>query len=285
MKTAIAALMLALVGVAPTAGAQTLKVCAGNDDLPYANAKGEGFEDRIASLLGDKLGMSVERVGFTDPRYVVRDLLDKQACDVIIGVDQGDPRLDTTPAYYRSSYVFVTREKDGLEIKDWRSEPLQTRRLGVIPGTPAEVMVTQIGRYPDTFAYMMGLGGNKSMRNRFVRYDPAQLIADLRDDKIDVVIAWAPAVARYIGGAGVPLKPSPVPAVAHKSNGEPVNFTFDTALGVRKGNDELLRRLQGVLERNRTDIDGILRSEGIPITAPTVSQASTPAVAAHEGKQ
>ncbi|MBC7206423.1 MAG: methanol oxidation system protein MoxJ, partial [Methyloversatilis sp.] len=252
--------------VAHAAG--TLKVCAADNEMPYANERGEGFEDRIAEKLAAAMDMKLERVGFSDPRYVVRDLLDKGKCDVMLGVDAGDPRVATTRAYYRSSYVFVTRADFGQEVNGWDSPALQTAHIGVIPGTPAEVMLVQLGRYADSFRYMMSLGGNKAPRNRYVRYDSEKLIRDLAAGEIDVAVAWAPSVARYIKSAATPLKVTQVPAQASKSNGEPVHFHFDTAIAVRKDDHALLARIEAALARSRDDIEGVLRAEGIQILPP-----------------
>jgi len=265
-QTLIAALLCALGGVAHAAG--TLKVCAADNEMPYANERGEGFEDRIAEKLAAAMDMKLERVGFSDPRYVVRDLLDKGKCDVMLGVDAGDPRVATTRAYYRSSYVFVTRADFGQEVTGWDSPALQTAHIGVIPGTPAEVMLVQLGRYADSFRYMMSLGGNKAPRNRYVRYDSEKLIRDLAAGEIDVAVAWAPSVARYIKSAATPLKVTQVPAQASKSNGEPVHFHFDTAIAVRKDDRALLARIEAALSRSRDDIEGVLRAEGIQILPP-----------------
>lgn len=265
-QTLIAALLCALGGVAHAAG--TLKVCAADNEMPYANERGEGFEDRIAEKLAAAMDMKLERVGFSDPRYVVRDLLDKGKCDVMLGVDAGDPRVATTRAYYRSSYVFVTRADFGQEVTGWDSPALQTAHIGVIPGTPAEVMLVQLGRYADSFRYMMSLGGNKAPRNRYVRYDSEKLIRDLAAGEIDVAVAWAPSVARYIKSAATPLKVTQVPAQASKSNGEPVHFHFDTAIAVRKNDHALLARIEAALARSRDDIEGVLRAEGIQILPP-----------------
>jgi mxaJ protein len=243
-------------------------VCAADNEMPYANERGEGFEDRIAEKLAAAMDMKLERVGFSDPRYVVRDLLDKGKCDVMLGVDAGDPRVATTRAYYRSSYVFVTRADFGQEVTGWDSPALQTAHIGVIPGTPAEVMLVQLGRYADSFRYMMSLGGNKAPRNRYVRYDSEKLIRDLAAGEIDVAVAWAPSVARYIKSAATPLKVTQVPAQASKSNGEPVHFHFDTAIAVRKDDQALLARIEAALARSRDDIEGVLRAEGIQILPP-----------------
>jgi len=268
MKQILVAALLCALGTGVQA-AGTLKVCAADNEMPYANERGEGFEDRIAEKLAAAMDMKLERVGFSDPRYVVRDLLDKGKCDVMLGVDAGDPRVATTRAYYRSSYVFVTRADFGQEVTGWDSPVLKTAHIGVIPGTPAEVMLVQLGRYADSFRYMMSLGGNKAPRNRYVRYDSEKLIRDLGAGEIDVAVAWAPSVARYIKSSPVVLKTTPVPPQASKSNGEPVLFHFDTSIAVRKDDRDLLARIEAALARTRDDIEGVLRAEGIQILPPT----------------
>src|SRR6218665_1589028 len=93
ISVAAALLLAAAAATAPP----TLRGCAADDDLPYRTGTRPG--------LRGPMGMGVERVPFADPRYIVRDGIDKDMCDVMLGVDSGDPRLQTTSPYYRSSYV------------------------------------------------------------------------------------------------------------------------------------------------------------------------------------
>ncbi|HSI58486.1 MAG TPA: methanol oxidation system protein MoxJ [Ideonella sp.] len=280
MKTSLTAVALATLLLGAHAGAaETLRVCAADNDLPYSTATGAGFEDRLAAQLGAALGMAVERVAFADPRYIVRDGIDKGTCDVMLGVDSSDPRLQTTSPYYRSSYVFLTRAKDRLELRDWNSEVLKTARLGVIPGTPAETMLRQIGRHSESFSYLMSLGGNKSMRNRFVRYDVEKLVNDLAEGRIDVAVAWAPAVARYVKASKEPLHAVVVPE-ARRSDGERVVFSYDTSIGIKKGNALLLSRIENAMAKLEPVFDQVLVGEGIasltPQTAPMAAAAGVP---------
>jgi len=278
------AMALALFAAQATAVAQTqttqaaspntLRVCAADDDLPYTNVRGEGFEDRLAAVLAESLGMKVERVGFADPRYMVRDGIDKDICDVMLGADTSDPRLQTTSPYYTASYVFLTRTQAKLDVRDWSSPVLASARLGVIPGTPAEAMLTQIGRHSDSFRYMMSLGGNKSMRNRFVKYDVEKLVRDLSAGDIDVAVAWAPAVARYVKASDVALKTVPVPD-AQKSNGERVAFTYDTSIGVKKSNTALYSRIETSMPKLRARFDEVLAAEGVSAIASNAARVAT----------
>lgn len=263
------------LGVAAQA-AEPLKLCVSDNDLPFTNERLEGFEDRLGHWLGEALGQPVERLRFADPRFMVRDGLDKGRCDLLLGVDVDDPRVQTTSPYYRSSYVFLTRAQGGPAVSSWRSEALKTARIGVVPGTPAETMLIQIGRYPDSFRYLMSLGGNKAMRNRFVRYDVEKLVRDLAAGEIDVAVAWAPAVARYVRQSPVPLKAVVVPD-DRKSNGEPVRFTYDTAMGLRKGDAGLLARVEPLLQQRRAEVERLLADEGIQaLTATTPHLAHGP---------
>lgn len=257
---------IALFVSAPALAAEPLRVCSADNDMPYTSPDQKGFEDRLADLLGKELGKPVERVQFNDPRYVVRDGIDKQACDVMMGVDVGDPRLSTTSAYYRSSYVFLTRAADKLAITDWDAELLKTTRIGVIPGTPAEVMLRQIGRHADSFRYLMALGGNKSMRNRFVRYDVEKLVRDLGTGEIDVAVAWAPSIARYVKDSKVPLTATIVPD-SKRSDGEPVGFTYDTAIGVRKDNTVLRDQIETAMQKIQPQVNEVLKNEGVDALA------------------
>lgn len=261
-KLFLAGALAALLQAAQAHAADTLRFCAADDDMPYTNTRNEGFEDRLAAQLAQALGMKLERVPFADPRYIVRDGIDKDRCDVMLGVDAGDTRLQTTSPYYRSSYVFLTRSQDKLDVSDWSSPALKTARMGVIPGTPAEAMLTQIGRHADSFRYMMSLGANKSMRNRFVKYDVEKLVRDLAAGEIDVAVAWAPAVARYVKASTVPLTASVVPDT-HKSNGERVGFSYDTSIGLKRSNTALYARIETLLPKLQPQIDGLLAAEGI----------------------
>jgi len=116
-----------------------LKVCAAEDEMPYSNKAGEGFENKLAVLGGKVLDRPVQYVRWTDPRYYVRDLLEKGQCDVSIGMDQGDPRVLTTKPYYRSGYAFVVKEDSKLELENWDSKALrEVERIAFEPGTPPE---------------------------------------------------------------------------------------------------------------------------------------------------
>ena len=245
---------------------QPLKVCNAENEMPYANKAGEGFENKIAGLLGKELNRPIEYVNWSDPRYFIRDFLDKGLCDVVIGMDAGDPRTLTTTPYYRSGYTFITRADANLKIDNWDSEVLQkAERIAFIPGTPAEVMMKKIGRYNDQFNYMHELVGFKSRRNQYVKYDPAKLVSEVAAGKADVAVLWGPSAARYVKSASVPLTMTVIPDNNVRNDGEKVGSHYSTSMAVRKDDTKLLAELNHALQNRRQEIKQILQAEGIPL--------------------
>ncbi|MBF6649828.1 methanol oxidation system protein MoxJ [Methylobacter sp. BlB1] len=265
--TILTALSMALGVAASGAFAQEpLKVCAAEDEMPYSNKKGEGFENKLAQLVGEELGRKVEYVTWTDPRFYLRDYLDKGLCDVSIGMDAGDPRVLTTRPYYRSGYVFITRQNDNLDLQNWDSEILRkAERIAYVPGSPAEVMMRAIGRYNDMFNYEQELVGYKSRRNQYVKYDNAKLVSEVASGRAEVAVLWGPASARYVKESATSLKVTVIPDNNTRADGEKVGFHYSTSMGVRKGDEALLAQLNQVIEKRQQDIRQILEAEGIPL--------------------
>lgn len=259
-----AAVALALSQAAPAA--EPLKVCAAENELPYSNKDGQGFENRLAELVGQELGRPVENVWWSDPRYYVRDYLDKGLCDVALGVDAGDPRLATSKPYYRSGYVFVYRKEQGVKIDNWDSDILRTaQHIAFMPDTPAETMLRKIGRYNDMFNYQQSLVGYKSRRNQYVRYDPAKLVDEVSSGNAEVAVLWGPAAARYVKASKAPLAMSVIPDNNTRDDGEKVPHYYDTAIGVRKGDDALLAQIDQAIAKRGKEIRALLEAEGIPL--------------------
>jgi Cytochrome C oxidase, cbb3-type, subunit III len=87
-----------------------LRVCADPNNLPYSDAKGAGFENKIAQVVATDLGADLSYFWFAQRRGFVRNTLNANVCDVVIGIPADMHMLCTTKPYYRSGYVFVQRE-------------------------------------------------------------------------------------------------------------------------------------------------------------------------------
>jgi mxaJ protein len=265
--TRIALLTSALIALAGGAfAAEPLKVCAGENDLPYSDKNHAGFENKLAELIGRELGRPVEYVWWTDPRYFVRDQLDRGECDLVMGVDEGDPRMLTTAPYYRTGYVFVHRKEKGLKVDDWDDAFLKTAgRIAFLPDTPAETMLRKIGRYNDMFNYQQSLVGFKSRRNQYVRYDPEKLVREVESGSADLAVLFAPQAARYVKQALGKLVMEVIPDRQVRADGEKVPHHYASAIGVRKDQPDLLADIGRALAKRKKDVRALLEAEGIPL--------------------
>ncbi len=245
---------------------KALKVCAAENEMPYSNKAGEGFENKLAELVGKALGKKVEYVFWNDPRYYIRDTLYKELCDVVLGVDKGDPSVLTTQPYYRSGYVFISREADNLVLENWSSDVLRKVKLiAFVPGTPPEAMLRAIGRYNDMFNYSQELVGFKSRRNQYVKYESSKLVSEVSSGHAEVAALWGPSAARYVKASATPLTMTMIPDDNVRADGQKVDFHYSTSMGVRKNDPSLLAQLNKVIEDNQDEITELLEEEGIPL--------------------
>ncbi len=151
-----AALCCALAVAASPAGAQRaelisqteLRVCADPHNLPFSNQAREGFENRIADLMGADLKLPVSYVWFPQVIGFVRNTLRARECDLVMGAVSGDGIMDNTNPYYHTGYMIVTRKADGITATSI-GDPVLVDRLGS-PAQPdaARARLFPRRRYP-----------------------------------------------------------------------------------------------------------------------------------------
>ncbi|ODA66668.1 mxaJ protein [Methyloligella halotolerans] len=249
-----------------TASADVLRVCASSTEAPYSTEDEDGFENKIAKIVADQMGREVEFEWMERPAiYLVRDMLNENKCDVVIGLDHNDPRVLTTDPYYRTAYVFVQPADSELEIDSFDSKDLaKAHPIGFDPGGPVETMLKKLGLYNRNFNYHRSLTNFKSRRNAYIRINPTTFITDLKSGKADLAIVFAPEIARYVTKDDA-VKMTVVPDGNYRVDNEPVPFHFSQSMGVRKGDEELLKELNAALEKSQPQIQAVLEEEGIPL--------------------
>jgi hypothetical protein len=98
-----------------------LRPCIDPNNLPFANLKGEGFENRIAELFAQKLGLPVKYYAFPQRMNFIRNTLryklpgEDFRCDVVMSVPAGYDQVSATSPYYRSTYALVFAKGKGLD--------------------------------------------------------------------------------------------------------------------------------------------------------------------------
>lgn len=255
---------------APTVATQdsrSLRICAAKKQPPLSLEDGTGLENKIGVALAESMGLKPRFVWSEKPAvYLVRDYLDKKLCDVIIGLDTGDPRVATSAPYYRSGYVFITRADGDLDIKSW-SDPRITRleHIAVPFGSPGEVLLKDKGLYEDNMAYLYSLVNFRSARNEYTQIDPQRLVGEVAGGGAAAAVGFAPDVARYVKASVARLRMNLIEDDARKADGEKVPQRFDQSVGVRKDDAALLQLVNIALSKAKPKIEEILKAEGVPL--------------------
>jgi mxaJ protein len=245
-----------------------LRVCADPNNLPFSNATGAGFENKIAEIVARDLGARLEYVWWAQRRGFIRNTVRAGMCDVVIGVPVDLEMTATTRPYYRSGYVFVTRAGDPAPASlddPWLKQAIVGVHLigdDSSNSPPAHALSAR-----GVIANVRGF----SIYGNYAEPDPpARLIRAVSDNTIDVAVAWGPLAGYFARESSTPLHVSPV-----KPREEPpYRFEFDIAMGVARSNRELLARLNDVLDRERDRIDTLLREYGVPFTHADVAMVS-----------
>jgi len=250
----------------PALAANTLNICAGKAELPFSNDKKEGFENKIASVIGKALNMPINYFWWTNPLTLQKDM-EAGKCDVLIGTDPNDPRVLVTKPYYRSAYVFITRKDREIDVTSWDHPYLKEKnfRIGVLPDSPGKNMLLQINRFDDMFDYFTEIQNFQSTRNRYIHVEPSRLVNDVASMHLHMAMLWAPEAARYVRASDVPLNMVIVEDTAKKTNGEKIPMHYNVVMGVSKQHPELVDALNRVIDAHGAEITSILKEEGIPL--------------------
>ena len=114
-------LALASVGIGAEETRTAFRPCIDPSNLPFANSKGEGFENRIADLFAQKLGLPVQSYAIPQRMNFIRNTLRYKLpgqdfrCDIVMSVPAGYDQAWATTPYYRSTYALVYPKGKGLD--------------------------------------------------------------------------------------------------------------------------------------------------------------------------
>jgi quinoprotein dehydrogenase-associated probable ABC transporter substrate-binding protein len=272
------ALVWAVVAIVPAAGGQAaetgradlvnrevLRVCSDPANLPFSNEARQGFENKIATLVADELKLPLEYTWFPQATGFVRQTLFAKRCDLIIGYAQGDDLVLNTNHYYRSGYVLVHRQGQGLDGVDaLADERLKTKRIGVVAGTPPGNIMAMLGLMQRAKPYPLVV-------DRRFEAPAEQMIADIRSGEIDAGILWGPIGGYFASRGGEALTVTPLlketigPRMAYR-------ITF----GVRNHEDDWKHRLNELIAKRQGDIDTILLDFGVPLLDEEATPITSP---------
>jgi mxaJ protein len=256
----------------PAGGAPDLRVCADPNNLPFSNRAQAGFENRIAELVAANLHRRLTYTWWPQRRGFVRNTLDADRCDLVIGMPARADRILTTAPYYTSTYVFLSRRSIGRPITSLDDPRLRRLRIGLhligddYHNTPAAAALARRGIVRNVAGY--SIYGDYSKPS-----PPAALVNAVARGEVDVAIVWGPFAGYFGPRTGVPLISTPVrPAV----DGAGTPFTFAIAAGVRQGDTALRAAVDRAMVSERPAIRAVLAQYGVPIVAAATEASVLP---------
>jgi mxaJ protein len=250
----------ALVAATPTARAP-LRVCADPNNMPFSNEHGDGFENKIATIVAREMRRPLAYFWLPQRRGFVRNSLNARRCDVVIGVPAQYGLLQPTRSYYRSSYAFVSRRDRHLGVNSFDAPALRSLTIGIQvsgddynnPPAAHELASRHIVQNVRGF----------TIYGDYSQPEPQREIVDaVAHGRVDVAIVWGPLAGYYAQREPTPLEVRPI---ATPPSGSSSRFTFDIAMGVRRDDTALRAALDQVITRRVDDMRRILRSYGVPL--------------------
>lgn len=253
----VAAVLVAAVAFCADSARATssLRVCADPRNLPFSNKEGDGFENKIAELIAERLGGELDYAWFEDKTGFVPNTKGEEACDLVMGYAQGTGLIEDTNPYYYTSYVLIYREDDA-EIEDVESlaDPrLKQKRIGVFARTPPASMLAMHGLVLNAKVFETFVSGSMSK-------SAEAMIAEIASGELDAGILWGPVGGYYAQRASLPL--SLLPLVKETAGPSAV---YAITLGVRPDEPQWKHKINKVLAENQHDINVILQGYNVPL--------------------
>jgi quinoprotein dehydrogenase-associated probable ABC transporter substrate-binding protein len=231
---------------------KVFRVCADPRNLPFSDEAGAGFENKLAEMFAQKLGEPTSYTYYPQVIGFVRNTLNALRCDVVMGAAVGDDLVQTTNAYYHTTYALVFKPGNGLDGIDSLEDPrLKDKHIGIVAGTPPATVLAQQGLMILARPYALTVD---------TRIDSPthSMINDIATGQIDTGVLWGPIAGYYAQRVTPHL--IVVPLLKEQSR-----MDFRIAMGVRRSDQDWKRKLNQLITENQPEINRILTEYGVPL--------------------
>jgi mxaJ protein len=260
-RLAVVGLAGLLLGSCNLVPERTITACADPNNLPFSNRAGQGFENKLAELIASDLDARLKYIWWAQRRGYVRNTLNERSCDFWPGIASNVEMVATSRPYYRSSYMFVTRQGANLKGLTLDDPRLKTLKIGVqmvgndASNTPPAHALASRGIIANVRGYM--LYGNYREPN-----PPAEVVKAVERGDVNVALVWGPLAGYFAGKSPVPLRLEPViPWFADQQ----WPMQFDVSVGVQNENQKLLHEIDRTLVRRSGEIRHLLDAYHVPV--------------------
>jgi quinoprotein dehydrogenase-associated probable ABC transporter substrate-binding protein/PQQ-dependent catabolism-associated CXXCW motif protein len=264
VATGAAALAWLIAAVAAPATAQraylgelvdrtTLRVCADPANLPFSNQKGEGFENKIAELMAERLGVPLAYTWYPQTIGFVRNTLGAHRCDLVMGVVTVDELTQNTNPYYHSTYVLARRAADRDRFSDLSSPAMREARIGVVARTPPTNLLWHHGLLDRLETYDLPADTRLQQSGR-------EMVEDLAAGRIDVALLWGPIAGYWARQQSVPIE-----LIRLTSDRPGVRLDFRISMGIRHNEPDWKDEINGLIRELQPEMTEILLNYGVPL--------------------
>jgi quinoprotein dehydrogenase-associated probable ABC transporter substrate-binding protein len=235
---------------------ETLTVCADPGNMPLSNIKQEGFQNKLATLLGDAMGANV--VYSWRPfieRGLTRQTFDQDMCDVMFDMPVNYGRLLTTFPVYKTPYVLAYRNDKGLELSGLNDPKLKDLKIGVFQTSGIRAALAKRGIVNNVTLQTQTHDGDL-----VVEHQPWYVVQKVLNGDLDVAAVFGPFAGWLTTMKNEPLTIQPV-----NLDDDTVPLEFELAIGVRKTDAFLKYMLEFALEDHAEEVEKILKDYGVPL--------------------
>ena len=238
-----------------TESGSVLRVCADPDNMPFSNEQGEGFENKLAELMAQKLDSRLEYSWFAEETGYVPNTMGHDACDLVMGYAQGTGLIEDTNPYYYTSYVLLYRGDDAslTGISGLSDSRLKGKSIGYFARTLPASILAMHGLVTTAKPFDIRAYKNASAA-------AVAMIEEIAAGKLDAGILWGPVGGYYAQRGGVPLKL--VPLVKEAAGPRTI---YGITMGIRPKDPQWKHKINKVIAENQDAIIVILQSYNVPV--------------------
>lgn len=236
----------------------SLRICADPGNMPITSDKGEGFSNKIATIIAE--GMGTHTSYFYRPyleRGLTRQTFDNNECDILMDMTSDDDRMITTIPVYRSTFVLAHRNDKGIAIKSLDDPKLlNDYKVGVFQHSAIRTVLQEHGINRNN-TVVRTIAHDADLRPERQPHMDVQLMID---GKLDVAAIWGPMAGWYKTMRNAPIEIVPVNMM-----GDRTPMEFSLAIGMRKNAKDLKAAIEAVMLKEKDKIKKVLDEYGVPL--------------------
>ena len=229
-----------------------LRVCADPSLPPFSTESQDGFENKLADMIADELGIPVVYTWWPQTIGFVRNTLMARRCDIVMGTASGEELMQNTNAYYRSVYAMVYRSDMDVQPTTLADPALFRKRIGVVAQTPPANLLAFYG-LSNIEPYQLNIDTRADQPAR-------RAIEDVASGKTDLALIWGPIAGYYAG-----LQEQPLTVVPMLDEPGPARLEYRITMGIRGDEPDWRHWLNQFIRDNQDDIDRLLAGYRIPL--------------------